>query len=121
MLSLFETDTCLSHRLAAYFADEHAPAQCGHCSVCRGNIARLPKASAQESVEPAMLQRLIQPLMDAAFKEDVAVSAEAATRFLCGIATPLSTRLRAGKMEGFGKLSAYPFDEVKKLVQSLAI
>ncbi|MBV7298351.1 RecQ family ATP-dependent DNA helicase [Enterovibrio paralichthyis] len=121
MLSLFETDTCLSHRLAAYFADEHAPAQCGHCSVCRGNIARLPKASAQESVEPAMLQRLIQPLMDAALKEGVAVSAEAATRFLCGIATPLTTRLRAGKMEGFGKLSAYPFDEVKKQVQSLSI
>ena len=33
---------CLSHELARYFADEQAPSQCGHCSVCRGEVAVLP-------------------------------------------------------------------------------
>ncbi|WP_154124061.1 RecQ family ATP-dependent DNA helicase [Grimontia hollisae] len=121
MLSLFETDTCLSHRLAEYFADEHAPAQCGHCSVCRGNIALLPRAGVQENIVPAELQRLLQPLLEAASKEGVAVSAEAATRFLCGIATPLTGRLRAGKMEGFGKLAAYPFAQVKEQVAAMGV
>ncbi|USH01677.1 RecQ family ATP-dependent DNA helicase [Grimontia kaedaensis] len=121
MLSLFETETCLSHRLAAYFADQHAPAQCGHCSVCRGNIALLPKASAQAELDAAELQRLIQPLLDAAAKDGTQVSAEAATRFLCGIATPLTGRIRAGKMEGFGKLAAYPFAQVKAQVSAMGV
>ncbi|GAL02394.1 ATP-dependent DNA helicase RecQ family [Photobacterium aphoticum] len=47
MLAFFESDTCLSHRLAQYFADHQAPAQCGHCSVCRGHIAQLPKETEQ--------------------------------------------------------------------------
>ncbi len=119
MLALFETDTCLSHRLASYFADTQAPVQCGHCSVCRGQVATLPSASVQESIDAAALQRLIQPLKDAAAKDGIELTAEAATRFLCGIATPLTGRLRAGKMEGFGKLSQYPFDEVKQQVQTL--
>ncbi|OEE65093.1 recombinase RecQ [Enterovibrio norvegicus] len=119
MLSLFETNTCLSHRLASYFADEHAPAQCGHCSVCRGNVAVLPHANVQGEIDLALLQRVIKPLVEAAAKEGLVVSVEAMTRFLCGIATPLTGRLRAGKMEGFGKFAKYPFDEVQTKVRSV--
>ncbi|MGF1705379.1 RecQ family ATP-dependent DNA helicase [Enterovibrio baiacu] len=119
MLSLFETNTCLSHRLASYFADEHAPAQCGHCSVCRGNVAVLPQPNVQGEIDLALLQRVTKPLVEAAAKEGLTVSAEAMTRFLCGIATPLTGRLRAGKMEGFGKFAKYPFEEVKAKVLSV--
>ena len=42
MLDFFTSSECLSHRLARYFADEVAPVHCGHCSVCRGEVAHLP-------------------------------------------------------------------------------
>jgi len=34
------------------------------------------------------------------------------TRFLCGIATPLTTRLKARQLAGFGQLAAHPFADV---------
>ena len=43
MLDLFASHTCLSQRLAAYFGDHQAPTRCGHCSVCRGQVAHLPE------------------------------------------------------------------------------
>jgi ATP-dependent DNA helicase RecQ len=42
MLELFESDRCLSRRLAEWFGDDRAPERCGHCSACRGQPARLP-------------------------------------------------------------------------------
>ncbi|MCW0505309.1 RecQ family ATP-dependent DNA helicase, partial [Aeromonas piscicola] len=42
LLAFFTSTRCLSHELARYFADEQAPSQCGHCSVCRGEVAILP-------------------------------------------------------------------------------
>ncbi len=43
MLALFESAECLSQRLAAYFGDRQAPQRCGHCSVCNGQVAKLPE------------------------------------------------------------------------------
>ena len=43
MLALFESVECLSQRLAAYFGDRQAPQRCGHCSVCNGQVAKLPE------------------------------------------------------------------------------
>lgn len=116
MLSLFESGTCLSHRLAQYFADAHSPTECGHCSVCRGNVVVLPNAAVLEPIGEEMILGLTTPLIDAAFKQGISLSPEAITRFLCGIATPLTGRLRAGKMEGFGKFACHPFAEVKNKV-----
>ncbi|PMN88125.1 RecQ family ATP-dependent DNA helicase [Enterovibrio norvegicus] len=113
MLSLFETDTCLSHRLAHYFADEQAPVQCGHCSVCRGSVSLLPKADDLSDVSREQLHLWCQPLIDAAVKEGLVVTPEALARYLCGIATPLTGRLRVGKMIGFAKMAQYPFASIK--------
>ncbi|PML77132.1 RecQ family ATP-dependent DNA helicase [Enterovibrio norvegicus] len=113
MLSLFETDTCLSHRLAHYFADEQAPVQCGHCSVCRGSVSLLPKADDLSDVSREQLHLWCQPMIDAAVKEGLVVTPEALARYLCGIATPLTGRLRAGKMIGFAKMAQYPFASIK--------
>ncbi|MEZ8143886.1 ATP-dependent DNA helicase RecQ [Enterovibrio sp. FF113] len=117
MLELFETTTCLSHRLASYFADEHAPKQCGHCSVCRGQIATLPSTSALLPLELSDLQRASQPLLNAA--ADDAVTSHAIARYLCGIATPLTGRLRLGKTAGFGKFGHYPFADVKAICEQI--
>jgi ATP-dependent DNA helicase RecQ len=114
MLALFESRECLSQRLAIYFGDRQAPAQCGHCSVCQGLVAQLP--------EPPALTPLAEIDLDARcadfsqryrqLKGD-APSAECLTRFLCGISVPVFTKLKARQIPGFASLEAYPYAEVR--------
>ena len=115
MLALFASETCLSYRLAHYFGDEQAPQQCGHCSVCAGQVARLPEP-------PAVL-----PLVDK--NADVLCArfihrhqeytgsyppAERLTRFLCGISVPLFTKMKARAIPGFAALENYPYADVRE-------
>jgi len=48
LITFFETDRCLSYQLSDYFDDQQAPQQCGHCSVCRGQVAKLIYTKAQK-------------------------------------------------------------------------
>ncbi|MGM3386725.1 RecQ family ATP-dependent DNA helicase [Stutzerimonas stutzeri] len=114
MLALFESRECLSQRLAAYFGDRQAPQRCGHCSVCNGQVAKLP--------EPPALASLEQIDLDARCAEFVeryrqlkggAPSRECLTRFLCGISVPVFTKLKARQLSGFASLEAYPYAEVR--------
>lgn len=115
MLALFASDTCLSYRLAQYFGDEQAPQQCGHCSVCAGQIAHLP--------EPPVLAPLVDKNFDAlcgAFihKHQALRGSyppvERLTRFLCGISVPLFTKMKARAIPGFAALENYPYAEVRE-------
>ena len=114
MLALFESAECLSQRLATYFGDRQAPQRCGHCSVCRGQVARLPEPPALAPLEQMDLagrcaefsQRYTQLKGDAP-------STECLTRFLCGISVPVFTKLKARQIAGFASLEAYPYAEVR--------
>ncbi|MGB1321503.1 MAG: RecQ family ATP-dependent DNA helicase [Vibrio gallaecicus] len=115
MLNFFEADTCLSSRLASYFADDKAPTQCGHCSVCRGEIASLP-GHIVDPIDEEVAQQWISEFLANATQ---LITDEAIARFLSGIATPLSTKMKASKMMGYGKLEQYPFSKTLQLVQRL--
>ena len=115
MLALFESSECLSQRLAAYFGDAHAPQRCGHCSVCRGQVAQLP--------EPPRLAPLSEIDVDGRCAEfdqrytqlkGNAPSAECRTRFLCGISVPVFTKLKARQIPGFASLEAYPYAAIRE-------
>ncbi|WP_457788623.1 RecQ family ATP-dependent DNA helicase [Pseudomonas sp. PL-6] len=114
MLALFESNECLSRRLALYFGDEQAPERCGHCSVCQGRVAVLP----QVPELPPLSGRDAQALC-AAFVEKYLQHAghepghECLTRFLCGVTTPLFTKLKARQLAGFAALEDYPYAEVR--------
>ena len=114
MLALFASETCLSYRLAQYFGDEQAPQQCGHCSVCAGQVAHLPEP-------PALV-----PLVDKNFEalcgafihrhQEFTGSyppAERLTRFLCGISVPMFTKMKARAIPGFAALENYPYAAVR--------
>ncbi|TLX54526.1 recombinase RecQ [Stutzerimonas nosocomialis] len=118
MLALFESEHCLSQRLAAYFGDRQAPARCGHCSVCRGQVARLPAPPALAPLEEKNLSQLAAGFI-ARHREarGEAPSSETLTRFLCGIGVPLFTRLKARTLPGFGSLEAYPYAQVRDWVR----
>ncbi|WP_339080439.1 RecQ family ATP-dependent DNA helicase [Pseudomonas sp. TMP9] len=114
MLALFASEQCLSQRLAAYFGDDNAPQQCGHCSVCRGQVARLPAPPALSS----LAEQDVRGLCDGFSRKHQEVkgsqpSSECLTRFLCGISVPLFTKLKARQISGFAALEEYPYAEVR--------
>ncbi|WP_086982488.1 RecQ family ATP-dependent DNA helicase [Vibrio aphrogenes] len=119
LIDLFESPSCLSSKLASYFLDHDVPNTCGHCSVCRGKIAKLPipflDDVALDSVR-SWLKPYQQAFKDSEKSLSWTLTIEAQTRFLCGIATPLSSQLKASKMDGYGKLEHYPFAQVQSWV-----
>ncbi|NUT75018.1 RecQ family ATP-dependent DNA helicase [Pseudomonas sp. C1C7] len=119
MLDLFATERCLGYRLAEYFGDFDAPQQCGHCSVCHGQVARLPEPPAL----PALVDKNFEALCgDFIHRHEqhtgLPPSAERLTRFLCGISVPLFTRLKARTVTGYAVLEDYPYGEVRSWVQA---
>ena len=121
MLKLFASNHCLSQRLAAYFGDANAPQQCGHCSVCHGQVAQLPAPPAltplAEQDLHGLCARFIQRHQE---YNGQTPSSECLTRFLCGISVPLLTKLKARQIPGFAALENYPYAEVRECTQQLA-
>lgn len=116
MLAFFESEQCLSHELASYFADHKAPEQCGHCSVCRGSVATLPADNQLADVSENMLKAWCDPFLAACPSSP---SAAAVTRFLCGMTSPLHTAIKARQLSGFGKMEQYPFQQTLTLIHQL--
>ncbi|WP_222909938.1 ATP-dependent DNA helicase RecQ [Pseudomonas sp. DNDY-54] len=115
MLALFESRECLSQRLAAYFGDRQAPQQCGHCSVCREQVAQLPEPPALASLSDMdLVARCAEFSQRYTQLKGNAPSTECLTRFLCGISVPAFTKLKARQIPGFASLEAYPYAEVRE-------
>ncbi len=119
MLALFESEACLSRRLAEWFGDQRAPEQCGHCSACRGQVARLPDPAPLEPLTADTIERLAGELVQQLANSDEAhpVTPDLLARFLCGLSGPLLTRLKARRLAGFGALEAYRYAEVRNLAE----
>ncbi|WP_236168227.1 RecQ family ATP-dependent DNA helicase [Pseudomonas atacamensis] len=118
MLEVFATERCLGYRLAEYFGDHNAPERCGHCSVCHGQIARLPEPS---PLPPLVDKNFAQLCGDFIHRHEQQTgripSAERLTRFLCGISVPLFTKLKARAIPGFAALEEYPYAQVREWAQ----
>lgn len=114
MINFFQSKQCLSYTLASYFSDHNVPKVCHHCSVCAGNIAHLI-GTELPPIDTNQVKIWLGPYRQASTRP---LTAKALSRFLCGITTPLSTKLKASHMTGFGKLENYPFAEVLHHVQS---
>ncbi|MBT2370823.1 RecQ family ATP-dependent DNA helicase [Pseudomonas fluorescens] len=119
MLDLFATDRCLGYRLAHYFGDENAPQQCGHCSVCHGNVAHLPVPPGLPALVDKNFQALCGDFIHRHHEHSGRLpSAERLTRFLCGIGVPLFTKLKARGIPGFAVLEEYPYAEVREWAEA---
>ena len=115
MLEFFQATSCLSFELASYFADDQAPTHCGHCSVCAGQQAILPSPMII-AIDEEQVAKWVKEFISSSQQ---LITDQALARFLCGIATPLSTKMKASKMAGYGQLEAQPFREVLNTVQSV--
>jgi ATP-dependent DNA helicase RecQ len=116
MLELFESNGCLSRRLADWFDDARAPERCGHCSACRGQPARLPPGPERAPLESRNPHEMLGELETrlASQGEGHPATSDLLARFLCGISTPLFTRLKARQLPGFAALEGYPYAEVRE-------
>lgn len=118
MIRFFELDRCLNHNLARYFGDTNAPAQCGHCSVCRGNVLSLVKnenyqvidslASDMQTAKLWLLQKLSQQQ----------VTPVLLARFMAGLTQPVFARLKGRQEAGFGKYEELSYQSLLSAAQA---
>ncbi|MGB0214652.1 MAG: RecQ family ATP-dependent DNA helicase [Alteromonas oceani] len=119
MLRFFSLNRCLNYNLALYFGDKNAPEHCGHCSVCRGQVLRLPKS--EDSINPSLLT---EDLRESQFwlsqqSPDFPVTAALLARFAAGLNQPIFTRLKARKHAQFGKHENVPYSTLLACAQNV--
>ncbi|PIQ25325.1 recombinase RecQ [bacterium (Candidatus Blackallbacteria) CG17_big_fil_post_rev_8_21_14_2_50_48_46] len=115
MLAFFRSADCLSRQLAAYFGEDLKQA-CGHCSVCLTGPIELPEPAGQALPDTQILAEMTA---EAAEKLGVQDSVSQRSKFLCGIATPLSSRLKLKQLPHFGALESLPYAQVREQIARL--
>ncbi len=120
MVRFFGLAKCLSHNLAAYFDDDSAPSQCGHCSVCRGSVATLPQSAHEtwpnDEVLLADIQGLVNHMAGHSFHS---VTQETCCRFLAGIIVPQLSRYKVKSLAGYERLTRFRYQEIRDKVAML--
>ncbi len=114
MIDFFEQNNCLSSELSSYFGQK-LPNPCGHCSVCNGKEGKMIRNNAKK----VTTQRIASYVLD--FKSAAAewCSPETATRYLCGIAMPITNRLKLKQLKGFGICESMPYANVLQAVKQI--
>jgi len=136
LVRFFQLDTCLTVNLARYFDDKrfddiafngnrvdstNSVPQCGHCSVCRGQVAVLEHSHAQipwpsdETLTQGMVE-LAQRLND---KINQPLSAESYCRFLAGMTVPLFGRNKVRQLSGFGLCEKQRYQAIRDRITPL--
>jgi len=113
MVGFFESDACISKQLAGYFGEHLAKERCGHCSFCKSG-----KAVLQTTAELKPLSQFEFKTITAEFTQAVGEQFSEAnlTKFLCGIYTPVFSKLKIKQLPYFGIFESYPFLEVKNWI-----
>ena len=120
LVRFFELRTCLNFNLSAYFDDNNAPEQCGHCSVCRGNVAKLEHSTpvaAPNKPDVAQAVQALQTHLQGKYTDDITLSTYC--RFLTGMSMPLFTRFKVRQVVGFASCEQCRYADVKAVVAEL--
>ena len=120
LVRFFELNTCLNYNLSAYFDDQQAPKECGHCSVCNGKVAKLDYSTPipqpdKEQVAHAMAA--LNTHLEGKLNETITESIYC--RFLTAMTMPLFTRLKVRQVAGFGSCEFCRYADVKAVVSEI--
>jgi len=113
MVSFFESDACISKILAGYFGEQLQQERCGHCSFCKSGKAILQNTTELKPLSHFEYEKITTEFIQAAGEQFSEVNL---TKFLCGIYTPVFSKLKIKKLPHFGILESYPFLEVKNWI-----
>ena len=114
MVNFFESDSCMSKRLAEYFGEHLEKERCGHCSFCKAGKAVLKNTTELKPISHFDFKAITAEFMQAVGEQFTAVNL---TKFLCGIYTPVFSKLKIKKLLNFGILENYSFLEVRNWIR----
>ncbi len=119
MVSLFQSQQCLSRQLAVYFNDHSMTQDCGHCSVCMGKWQPWPQNSVATAPEPSVIEGMLSEF-DQAYQTmfNQMPEPETQTRFLSGMTSPWLTKVKARKLANYAALEQVPYAAVLNALQS---
>ncbi|EAR61608.1 RecQ family ATP-dependent DNA helicase [Neptuniibacter caesariensis] len=120
LVRFFELERCLTANLARYFDDRDAPERCGHCSACRGEVAKLSYSSSPQLPDDNQLTEYLRELNQLMEAKSVEPTVGIQCRFLLGISMPLFTRLKARQLAGFASCEQVRFSAVKTKLEQLS-
>jgi len=125
LVRFFQLDTCLSVNLARYFDDDYfqginAPENCGHCSVCRGNIASLEYSQqAQWPSDETLIADGKALKSHLENKINAPLSLESYCRFFAGMTVPLFGRNKVRQQSGFGICEQQRYQAIRDKLSKL--
>lgn len=124
LVEFFQSDSCLTKQLSDYFDDQNAPKNCGHCSVCRNQVASLsystePHVVSLDKISTAIkqLEQHLLTVRPDVHQKGGSLSIETICRFLSGMTAPLFTRAKVRQLSFFGVCQHMRYGEIK--VQAL--
>lgn len=120
LIKLFTQNSCLSNSLAGYFTQEQLR-PCGHCSVCLEGPAVLPPILLEKPLAQIDVAGLLRSFNDK-YEQTFAKVPEPLlqARYLCGLTTPVFTKMRARSLGHFATLEKYPFGQVLEHLSHLS-
>lgn len=113
MIDFFESDSCISIKLAAYFGENLKKENCGHCSWCKTGKAAMVKSAELKPLSNFVFREITDEFIRAMGDQFSPLNM---TKFLCGINTPVFTKLRIKKLASFGVFERYPFRDVRNWI-----
>jgi ATP-dependent DNA helicase RecQ len=93
MVGFFESDLCISRQLAGYFGEHLEKERCGHCSFCKNGKAVLPNMTERKLLSHFEFNAVTAEFAEAVGEQFTEVNL---TKFLCGIYTPVFSKLKIG-------------------------
>ena len=128
LIRFFELNSCLTANLSAYFDDftfnaliEKSESNgCGHCSVCRGQVAKLSYTYDVKWPSDEQLSHVLSNFItQLSTKVQLPLSTETCCRFLCGMSIPIFTRNKVRQMPGFSLCEQLPYAQIRGKVEVL--
>jgi len=117
MVGFFESDACISKKLAGYFGEMLDMQRCGHCSHCNSGAAKIEHTTTLKPLSEYDFNSVSEAYLAAVGKSH---STANLIKFLCGIHTPVFTRLKLKQLPSFGLLRHHPFLDVKQWVETIS-
>jgi len=117
LVRFFELNKCLSRNLSLYFDDQQVPENCGHCSVCRNQIAKLEYSSPIYLPHDEQLKGYLTELIEHMKKKISAeLTIDTQSKFLTGLMVPLFSRNKVKQLSGFASCENIRYREVRDKV-----
>jgi len=113
MIRFFESDSCISKGLAEYFGENIEKEHCGHCSYCKEGKVTIRKTTELSPFCDFDFEEVTNEFIGAVGEHFSILNL---TKFLCGIYTPVFSKLKIKKLPYFGIFERYPFTDVKNWI-----